>query len=124
MFTEFCKLYIDETAGNVEFERALGIGNLCPRDSSRRPRGRETMLPLLASFEQIAYPQVELRGVVEVIRGEIVWLEDREKLHIAQKNRIRAQIGCDLLGLILLDRCPSSKQVVVVGHSHLNRLIQ
>ncbi len=71
-------------AGNTEGQTALIVGNLRAGHSGYIPGGLQAMLPLLASLEQVADAQVELRDVVEVIRAELAGLENRQELPIAQ----------------------------------------
>ncbi len=58
-------------AATLKARPALIVGDLRARHGRHIPGGLQAVLPLFASFEQVADAQVELRRVVEVIRAEL-----------------------------------------------------
>src|SRR5262249_11413973 len=70
----------NELLGDVENQLALAVGRLVTHDS-RLVAGRlEAMLTLFAALEKIANAQVELRLIGEIVRVELVRMEEREEL--------------------------------------------
>ena len=118
------QFHVDEIRGHAERERALVVGHLPPRHARLVLRRLQPVLPLLSTFEQVAHACVELRRIVHVVGAEITGLEDRQKLRVAQKHRIRPKVGGDLFRLVFLDRGPRRQQIVIVLKRHLDRLIQ
>jgi len=88
----FCKLHVDKAGGHAEGQTALIVSDQRTRLGGQVSSGLQAVLPLFAPFKQVADAQVELGHVVEVVRAELAWLEDRQELPIAQNYRIGAQI--------------------------------
>ena len=84
----------------------------------------QAVLPLLAALKQVADAKIELCRVVQVIGAELIGLEDRQELRVAQKHWVRAQIRRRLFRLILLNHGSRSQQIVIVLERHLDRIIQ
>src|SRR5271155_4118838 len=82
------------------------------------------MLPLFAALEEIAQSQIELCGLVHIVRVELIHVEKWQKLRVTKQHRIRTKIGRYLLSLALRDRRASREQSVIVLQRSLNGFIQ
>ena len=87
-------------------------------------RGLQTVLPFLSALEQIADAQIKLRRIVDIIRAELVRLENRDELRVAEQHGIGTQVRRNFLGLALLDRCARGQQIMVVPQRHLDRVVE
>src|SRR5690242_15916670 len=82
------------------------------------------MLAFLAALKGIANSQVELRGVVYVVGGELARLKDRQKLCVGGKHGIGTKIRGSFEGLVLQDGGASRLESVVVLEGQANSLVQ
>ena len=91
----------DELLADVEGQRALGVGNLGARNGRLIAGSLQPPLPLVTAFEEIADPDIELLGFVQILPGKVLRTEKWNELRIRPQRRIGAQVRGNLLGLIL-----------------------
>ena len=120
----FGHLHVDVLRGHKENQAALVIDHGEPRLLGHVARRLQTMLPLAPALEQIAEPHVKLRRRIDVVRAELVRLEDRQKLRVALQHRIRPQVRRNFFGLVLLHHGALRQQIVIVLERHLNGVIE
>ena len=120
------KLGIDEQRAHLKRDTALVIGHLRARHGGCVPGGLQAARPLVAALDQVTQPHVALGRGLEVVRHALALRagEERQVFPVGEERRIRAQIGGDFRGLVLLDGGPGGLQGVVVLERHLDGLIQ
>ena len=62
----------DELLAHVECQGPLGIGDLGAGDGGLIAGRLQAPLPLVAAFEEVADPNIELLGFVQIVPGEIL----------------------------------------------------
>ena len=85
----------------VESQDSFGIGDLGTRDVCLIAGRLQAPLPLMTTFEEIPDSNIELLNLVQIFPRKILRIENWDELGISSQSRIGAQIGGDLLGLIL-----------------------
>ena len=68
-------------------------------------------------------PSIELRGFVNVFRGELAGLKNRKELRVQGEHGIGPQVCGDFQSLVLLNGGARRFQIVVVLQRHLNGLV-
>src|SRR5208337_9788 len=94
---------INELLTDVEDKLSLTVGDLRAHHGGLILRGLKAVLALLAALEQVAQAGIELRLLVNVVRAELVGLEDRKKLGIEAKRGIGTKVRRDFFRQALLD---------------------
>ena len=87
----------------IERQCPLGVGHLRTGDCRGIARRFQAVLSLVAAFKQVAQPDVELLGLIQILAGKILRAEKRNELRIYSEDRIRSQVGRNFLGFILLN---------------------
>ena len=118
------ELHVGEVGGHLEGESALVIGHGRASHGRLVLRRLQAVLPLLAALEEITDADVELRRLVDVVLAELIGLEDRQELRVAEDHGIGPEVGGDLLGLALLDRRTLRQKRVIVGERQLDGVIE
>ena len=114
----------NELLAYVEDKSSFFIRNLSFCDVGLVDRCLKPVLPFAAAFKQITYAQIELLHLVQIVIGEFVGREDRQKLRIEIERRIRAQICGNLLSLVLQNQGARCLQRVIVGQSQIDGLVE
>ena len=119
----FGELHAHELRGYVESEGALVVGDLRFGLCGDVLRGLQAVLALSAAFEQIGDAQIELRGFIDVVRGELVGLKNWNELRVRREHGIGPQVCGNFQRLVLQDGGARRFQIVIVFERHLNGLV-
>ncbi len=66
-------------------------------------RSLQSPLPLVAAFEQVPDPNIELLSLIQILPGEILRTEKWDELAIGPESRIGPQVGGNLLRVALME---------------------
>ena len=78
----------------------------------------------MAAFEKVADPNIELLRFVQIFAGKILRAEKWNELGVQPLGRIRAQIRCNLLGLILKNQSSRGFEGMVMRQRQIDGLIE
>ena len=110
----FRELHADELRRHVEGEGALIVRHQRFGLRGDVLRGLQAVLAFLAALEKVGDARIELRGFVNVFRGEFTGLKNRKELRVQGEHWIRPQVRGDFQRLVLLNGGARRFQIVVV----------